>query len=157
MSSTGGSHRVPHSYSVPKGNGGKVVMEFVDKVYDQAPGFQVSKLTNWVKHLKHQPIFVTSHMFYPSSGYFWRGVVLHVRRCLHPGLVPRRLPCIKIHHPQVQRLISLSPSTFIWSENRSHNFYIVRIYPWNSSCWWYVFNWINDESSSMREFKSVYM
>ena len=42
MSSSGGSHRVPHSYSVPKGNGGKVVMEFVDKVYDQAPGFQVS-------------------------------------------------------------------------------------------------------------------
>ena len=41
MSSSGGSHRVPHSYSVPKGNGGKVVMEFVDKVYDQAPGFQV--------------------------------------------------------------------------------------------------------------------
>ena len=42
MSSSGGSHRVPHSYSVPKGNGGKVVMEFVDKFYDQAPGFQVS-------------------------------------------------------------------------------------------------------------------
>lgn len=41
MSSSGSSHRVPHSYSVPKGNGGKVVMEFVDKVYDQAPGFQV--------------------------------------------------------------------------------------------------------------------
>merc|ERR1711971_1424904 len=40
MSSSGGSHRVPHSYSVPKGNGGKVVMEFVDKFYDQAPGFQ---------------------------------------------------------------------------------------------------------------------
>merc|ERR1712117_984610 len=39
MSSSGSSHRVPHSYSVPKGNGGKVVMEFVDKVYDQAPGF----------------------------------------------------------------------------------------------------------------------
>merc|ERR1711879_729097 len=40
MSSSGSSHRVPHSYSVPKGNGGKVVMEFVDKVYDQTPGFQ---------------------------------------------------------------------------------------------------------------------
>ena len=42
MSSSGGSHRIPHSYSVPKGNGGKVVMDIVDKVYDQAPGFQVS-------------------------------------------------------------------------------------------------------------------
>ena len=56
MSSSGSSHRVPHSYSVPKGNGGKVVMEFVDKVYDQAPGFQVwvvltfALLTLCVKH-----------------------------------------------------------------------------------------------------------
>ena len=47
---------MPHSYSVPKGNGGKVVMEFVDKVYDQAPGFQVwgvltfALLTLCVKH-----------------------------------------------------------------------------------------------------------
>ena len=46
MSSSGSSHRVPHSYSVPKGNGGKVVMEFVDKVYDQAPGFQVLVVLN---------------------------------------------------------------------------------------------------------------
>ena len=32
-------HKVPNSYSVPKGHAGKVVMEFVDKIYDTTPGF----------------------------------------------------------------------------------------------------------------------
>ena len=33
------THKIPNSYSVPKGHAGKVVMEFVDKVYDTTPGF----------------------------------------------------------------------------------------------------------------------
>ena len=34
------THHVPNSYSVPKGHGGKAVMEFINKFYDQTPGFQ---------------------------------------------------------------------------------------------------------------------
>jgi len=30
----------PHSYSVPKGRSGKAVMGFIDKFYEQTPGFQ---------------------------------------------------------------------------------------------------------------------
>ena len=30
----------PHSHSQPKGHGGRVVMEVIDKYYEQTPGFQ---------------------------------------------------------------------------------------------------------------------
>ena len=84
--------------------------------------------------------------FHLTSGYFWWGVVLRVRRCLHPGLVPRCIPCIQIHHRQGQRLISLTLSVYVYFDlkHRHHKLYIVLIHVWNSSCWWYAFNWIND-------------
>ena len=34
------AHKLPNSYSVPKGHGGKVVMEVIDRIYDTTPGFQ---------------------------------------------------------------------------------------------------------------------
>ena len=34
-----GGPKLPNSHSVPKGHAGRVVMEFVDKIYDTTPGF----------------------------------------------------------------------------------------------------------------------